>query len=202
MGQSMKKEDLGPFYHIIFRRTDLKLPFQMGDFERLIRCLDYTTKRDGARFHCFCLMPNHYHLLVETPKFTLHTALRYLNHSDGDWFNVKAGSADDFSKGRYRVLSIYEETQLLDLSRYIHLNPFRARLVDDPSQYPWSSCSTYLGEGKKWNWLQTDLILSQLSSDEKEAQHRYRNYIWGAIREILDDPLEKAVNSNPMFHGR
>jgi putative transposase len=180
----MKFEAPGPFYHIIFRKMIPTSPSQMEeDFQKLTSTLETVSLRHGARVHCFCLMPNHYHLLLEAPQFNLHTVLTHLNlYETGSWSGKKASR---LSRGRYRVIPTTRRIERIELSRSIHLNPVRASLVNDPSQYPWSSYFAYLESEMRWDWLQTGFILSQFARDEEEAQQRYRNYVWGAVRKIL-----------------
>jgi len=188
------------FYHIISRGNGSNSTSQgEADFERLIGCLESATQRFRARVHCFCLMPNHCHLLLETTRENLSIILLCLNLEDAEYLTARSVRDGDFFRSRCRVILIHQDSSLLELSRYIHLNPVRVHLVDDPCQYPWSSYLDYLGVKKTWDWLSTHFILSQLGSDEKEARRRYRNYSWGAIREIAGGSLENAVTSTGGF---
>jgi hypothetical protein len=88
-----------------------------------------------------------------------------------------------------------KDSYALELSRYIHLNPLRAQIVDDPSDYRWSSYLDYIRKEKRWRWLQTDFILDQISSDKQKVRIRYQNFVEGAIGKDLRDPLENTVAS-------
>ena len=83
----------------------------------------------------------------------------------------------------------------MELSRYIHLNPVRAGLVGDPSQYPWSSYLAYVSRDRRWKWLQTGFILAQLGSEEREVQRRYQSYIMEGVGKHFEGPLGKVVAS-------
>ncbi len=191
------------FYHIISRNNGPPSSFQTeAYFARSIGHLESAADRYGARIHCFCLMPNHCHILLETARSNLTTILRRVNMGDTKCLTATSEREDEPFQGQCRVMLIDKDSRLLELSRYIHLNPVRVHLVSDPSQYPWSSYLAYLGIEKRWDWLHTRFILGQLGSNEKEAQRRYRNYIWGAVREIVGDPLEKAVTDTQAFRGR
>jgi len=88
-----------------------------------------------------------------------------------------------------------KDNYALELSRYIHLNPVRAHLVKDPSQYPWSSYLVYSGREKKWDWFHTDFILDQIGSKKREACRQYQKYVSEAIGKRTEDPLKKVVAS-------
>jgi hypothetical protein len=90
---------------------------------------------------------------------------------------------------------VEKDSYALELSRYIHLNPVRARLVSDPSKYAWSSYSDYVGIGRGWAWLQKGFILSQISSEERRAQRGYERYVKEGLNQKVQHPLEKVVGS-------
>jgi len=160
MGRPLRIEYAGAFYHITSRGNERRSIFRTkGDYERFIGYLESATERYGARIHCFCLMPNHYHLLLETPRANLHAILHHLNTSYTNYFNAKTGRVGHLFQGRYRAILVEKDVYALELSRYIHLNPFRANLIKDPSDYPWSSYLAYVERGKGWEWLQTEFIL-------------------------------------------
>jgi hypothetical protein len=90
---------------------------------------------------------------------------------------------------------VEKDSYALALSRYIHLNPVRARLVFDPSKYTWCSYSVYIGIRKGWKWLEKGFILNQISSKEKTAQRGYERYVKEGLRQKIEHPLEKVVGS-------
>ncbi len=98
-------------------------------------------------------------------------------------------------QGRYRAILVEKDTYALELSRYIHLNPVRADLVKEPSEYPWSSYSAYVDGNKSWGWLEKEFILGQLSSNEREARRRYRAFVREGMTKVIEDPLRKVVAS-------
>ena len=196
MGRPLRIEYPNAFYHVTSRGNERRRIFETkGNYERFIGYLESATERYGARIHCFCLMPNHYHLLLETPRANLHAVLHHLNTSYTNYFNAKNQRVGHLFQGRYRAILVEKDAYALELSRYIHLNPVRAKLVGDPSQYPWSSYLVYVGKRKGWNWLQAVFILDQFSLDEGEARKKYRRYIEEAIEQPPKDPLGKIVAS-------
>jgi hypothetical protein len=140
-------------------------------------------------------MPNHYHLLLETPRANLQRILHHLNTSYTNYFNKKMERVGHLFQGRYRAILVEKDAYALELSRYIHLNPVRAHLVKEPSQYPWSSYLPYVEEEKRWGWLERKFILGQLSSNEREARRRYQVFVRGGMVKLLEDPLRKVVAS-------
>lgn len=122
-------------------------------------------------------MGNHYHLLIETPKGNITRAMHYLNTTYTGYFNRKYKRVGHLFQGRYKGFLIEKERYLLSVSRYIHLNPIRAKMVKRPEEYRWSSYSTYIGKGKKERWLTCDWILKQYSEDEVQAKRLYKAFV-------------------------
>jgi len=140
-------------------------------------------------------MPNHYHLLLETPRANLQRILHHLNTSYTNYFNVKAERVGHLFQGRYRAILVEKDTYALELSRYIHLNSVRAQLVKEPSQYPWSSYLAYVEGERRWGWLEREFILGQLSSNEREARRRYQAFVREGMVKSFEDPLRRVVAS-------
>ena len=196
MGRPLRISFPGAFYHVTSRGNERRPIYQTNrDFEKFLAYLESATERYGARIHCFCLMTNHYHLLLETPRGNLQAILHHLNTSYTNYFNTKKKRVGHLFQGRYKAILVEKDHYALELSRYIHLNPFRAQLVKDPIQYPWSSYSAYGEKKKRWSWLHTDFILAQISRNKRNAIRRYREYTQRGIAENLEDPLKKAVAS-------
>ena len=192
----MRIEYPGAFYHVTARGNERKTIFRATEnYEKFIGYLESATERYGAKIHCFCLMPNHYHLLLETPRGNLHTILHHLNTSYTNYFNSKTRRAGHLLQGRYHAILVEKDGYALELSRYIHLNPVRAHLVNDPSRYDWSSYSVYIGIGKGWKWLEKRFILNQISSKERRAQRGYEKYVKEGASQKMEHPLEKVVGS-------
>jgi hypothetical protein len=134
-------------------------------------------------------------LLLETPRANLRRILHHLNTSYTNYFNTKTERVGHLFQGRYRAILVEKDTYALELSRYIHLNPVRANLVKEPSQYSWSSYSPYVEKERRWGWLERGFILGQLSSHEREARRRYEAFVKEGMVKSLEDPLKKVVAS-------
>ena len=196
MSRALRIEYPGAFYHVTARGNERKAIFKAPEnYEQFICYLEAATERYGARIHCFCLMPNHYHLILETPRGNLHAILHHLNTSYTNYFNAKTKRAGHLFQGRYHAILVEKDRYALELSRYIHLNPVRAHLVTDPLRYAWSSYSVYVGIRKKWEWLEKGFILNQITSDLRRAQRGYERYVMQGEREKIRHPLEKVVGS-------
>jgi REP element-mobilizing transposase RayT len=196
MARPLRIEYPDAFYHITSRGNERRAIFRSkGDYERFLDYFESATERYGARIHCFCLMPNHYHLLLETPRANLRRILHHLNTSYTNYFNAKTERVGHLFQGRYRAILVEKDTYALELSRYIHLNPVRAHLVREPSRYPWSTYLTYVeGEGR-WGWVEWKFILGQLSLNEREARRRYQIFVREGMAKSFEDPLRKVVAS-------
>ena len=196
MGRPLRIEYPGAFYHVTSRGNERRAIFlSQKNYERMIGYLESATERYGAQIHCFCLMTNHYHLLLETPKGNLHQILHHVNTSYTNYFNAKTGRAGHLFQGRYRAILVDKDHYARELSRYIHLNPVRAHMVQDPLLYPWSSFKDYAGERKGWDWVKTEWILGQINGNEKRARKGYRKFIREVIGRAMKNPLEKVVGS-------
>jgi len=133
----------------------------------------------------FCLMPNHYHLLVQTPRANLS---RFMRHVDGVYtlrFNRSHNCDGSLFRGRYKAILVEADTYLLELLRYIHRNPLKAGLVNRLDRYPWSSHKGYLSRSGKWSWLHREFVLSMLCEDKEKQAAAYRDYMAGPESEEL-----------------
>jgi putative transposase len=196
MGRPLRINYPGAFYHITSRGNERKIIYQTNrDYERFIGYLESATERYGAIIHCFCLMTNHYHLLLETPRANLQSILHHINTGYTNYYNAKKRRSGHLFQGRYRAILVEKDIYALELSRYIHLNPVRAGILKDPIQYPWSSYSAYCGKKNKWKWLQRGFILTQVSKKLRKAIREYRAYVQRGMTEKQDDPLKKTLAS-------
>ena len=196
MGRPLRIEYPGAFYHVTSRGNERRDIFlTQKNYERMIGYLESATERYGAQIHCFCLMSNHYHLLLETPRGNLRQILHHLNTGYTNYFNVKTGRAGHLFQGRYRAILVDKDHYAMELSRYIHLNPVRAHMVKDPRLYPWSSYMDYAADRKGRDWVKTEWILGQISRNEKRARKGYRKFVGEVSGRATKDLLEQVVSS-------
>ncbi len=133
-------------YHITSRgiRRD-PIFFDDDDRRKLIEKMIETFEKYLFIVHAFCLMPNHYHVFLQTPLANLSAGLHDLNASYANWLRCKHRLVGHVFQGRFKSILVDTETYAVNLSIYIHLNPCRWRLVELPEEYEWSSCRDYLG---------------------------------------------------------
>lgn len=125
--------------------------------------------------HAYCQMSNHYHLLVETIDGNLSRGMRQLNGLYTQRFNQRHGLDGHLYQGRYKAILVQKESYLLELSRYVVLNPLRANMVATLEDWPWSSYPTITGLAPAQQWLDTDWLLSQFGSQRNRAIINYRH---------------------------
>ena len=124
-----------------------------------------------------CLMGNHYHLLVETPKGNLSHGMRQLNGVYTQAFNRRHGRVGHVLQGRYKAILVEKERHLLETTRYVVLNPVRARLCARPEEWPWSSYQATAGEIPAPVFLAVGDVLTLFGSRRERAQERYRAFV-------------------------
>jgi len=170
------------FYHIIQRGNERgKIFTSDSDRERFLNYLEDLNIRYRIIFHTYCLMDNHYHLLIETPEANLIKAMHSLSTSYTTYFNKRNKRSGHLFQGRYKSILIQADEYLHHLSRYIHLNPVRANLVRDPEEYRWSSYGFFISKVKTPTWLKTDFILCCFDKDTQKARALYKHFVLEGI---------------------
>ncbi len=142
----------GAWYHVMNRGINHGKIF-FSDEHRLnfIELLKTTTSNYQVEIHAYCLMGNHYHLILHTPIGNISHAIHYLNSQHTKYINKTLKRSGPLFKGRYHTILINDEKYLLRVSRYIHRNPLKAKMVTNLKEYPWSSYPYYLGQkGNDW----------------------------------------------------
>jgi REP-associated tyrosine transposase len=127
----------------------------------------------NARIACHCLMPNHYHLLVQTPDGNIARCMRHLNSVYTQRYNRRHEYDGPLFRGRYKSILVSDDSYLLQLVRYIHRNPIRSGIVRDMQKYPWSSYKGYLSYAKKWDWLHKDTVWSMIASEKRSRRKAF-----------------------------
>jgi REP element-mobilizing transposase RayT len=140
------------------------------DYDAFMKLLQESTELWRIRIAAYCLMSNHYHLLVQTPCANLSRAMRHIDGIYTQRYNRRHKTVGQVFAGRYKSIIIDADTYLLDVVRYIHKNPVRAGMVDQIQRYPWTSHPGYLADKPEWGWLHKGFVLSTFSSDRNEAK--------------------------------
>lgn len=173
MSRPLRIEYENAFYHIIARGERREAIFNCDkDKDRFLEKLSETVEKYRLLVHAYVLMDNHYHLLLETPDANLSEAMHYLNASYGNWFRFKYKIVGSVFQGRYKAILVEKDEYMKMLSAYIHLNPVRAKIVDEPSLYPYSSYVYYGSKTKPPVFLRTKDLLG-LFNDRNE----YRKFV-------------------------
>jgi REP element-mobilizing transposase RayT len=126
--------------------------------------------------YAFALMKNHCHLLLEVKGVPLSKIMQVLQFRYTRYFNKRYRKVGHLFQGRYKAILCDKETYLLELTRYLHLNPVRAGMVRDPEEYPWTGHMGYLRKVKE-NLIDADLVLSQFSRKRSLARKQYREFV-------------------------
>ena len=196
MARPLRINFSGAFYHVTSRGNERKNVFKSKrDREKFFEYLESATQRYDAVIHAFCLMDNHYHLLIETPSGNLPQIMRHINGAYTTYFNVKRARSGHLFQGRYKAIVVEIDEYAKELSRYIHLNPVRAKMVNTPEEYEWSSYQFYIGVQKPPEWLYRAFILGYFGGKVSIAQKGYSNFVSAMVNEKYDSPLDEVVSS-------
>lgn len=184
MARPLRIEYDGAVYHITSRGNDRK-PIYKDDEDRRIflETLQKTNKRYNWICHAYCLMNNHYHLAIETNDGNLSKGMRQLNGVYTQIYNRRHHRVGHIFQGRYKAILIQKESHLLEVCRYVVLNPVRAKAVEKPEQWKWSSYRGTSGKEKPDPCMTTDLVLGQFSTRKSQAESKYREFIEAGARE-------------------
>jgi putative transposase len=168
----------GGLYHLGARGVRRTTIYRnSGDYELFGSIFRRVVKRFEWRCHTYCLMPNHYHLLVETPAPNLSAGMQGLNSLYAQWFNDLYGCAGHAFERRFYSRLVESTDDLLELARYIVLNPVRAGLCDDPAEWRWSSYRALAGKARGAAFLTIDWLLGQFAYERRHARAAFRTFI-------------------------
>jgi len=184
MARQLRIQFEGALYHIISRGNERKMIF-LDDADRIkyINTLHKTIKRFNWLCHVYCLMGNHYHLMIETPDANLALGMKYLNQVYCQFFNWKYHRVGHVLQDRYKSYIVQKEGYLLHCCRYIVLNPWEAGLVDHPEGWQWSSFRATAGLEKPAPFLTTDWLMEIFGSDRKRARKNYVKFVEADMNE-------------------
>ncbi len=168
----------GAVYHVTSRGNERrKIVTDDSDRWMFVRLLGEMIEENQVVCHAWVLMDNHYHLLLETPAANLSVAMKHFNGIYTQRFNKKHHRVGHLYQGRYKALVVEKETYLKELSRYVVLNPVRARMVKHPKDWKWSSYRATAGLEKPEPWLEVDWILGQFGKERKRAHEAYKRFV-------------------------
>ena len=171
----------GGFYHVILRGNHCQqIFFRPADRDRFGRLLAEVIERFRMRVHAYCLMTNHVHLAVQVSDVPLGKAMMRIARRYAWEQQRRRSTSGHFFERRYRALLVDADSYLLELIRYIHLNPVRARMVSDPADYPYSGHRAFLGLTDV-PWLTSDFALSLFAKELIQAREAYRRFVAAGV---------------------
>lgn len=178
MARPLRLQFPGAFYHVTARgnaRQDIFLDDR--DRETFLDFLAREIHQQAWKCHAYCLMTNHYHLLIETPEANLTRGMRRLNGRYAQTFNRRHDRVGHVLQGRYKSILVDKETYLLELCRYIVLNPVRAKVVRRPEDWAWSSYRATAGLRQAPGWLKGVDLRARFGRKRRDAQVMYRRFV-------------------------
>lgn len=193
MNRPLRIEREQALYHVT-ARGDRQDSIFRTDNDRLawLSLLGDTCQRFNFVVSAYCQMTNHYHLLIETINGELARGMRLLNGNYSRYFNRAHSLVGHVFQGRYHAVLCQRDAYLLELSRYIELNPVRARMVTLPTEWPWSSYQATIGLVDAPTWLDFDSVLMQFGNSQHDARSSYKQFVAAGIGGV--SPLAKVAN--------
>jgi putative transposase len=204
MSRPLRLELAGGLYHVT-SRGDRREDIYSNDEDRdkWLEILAHTCERFNWRCHAYCLMDNHYHIIIETAEENLSKGMRQLNGVYTQYFNRRHSRVGHVFQGRYKAILVEQDAYLLELSRYVVLNPLRAQMIKNIDTWKWSSYKSTIGVVASPPWLEVDWILAQFSKQRKRAIGKYINFvregvglpsIWPNLQNQIFLGTEKFIN--------
>ena len=179
----MRYELSGGVYHVTTRgdgREDIYL--SEADREIWLEVFGQVCERFNWICYAWCQMTNHYHILIETPEANLAKGMRHLNGVYTQRYNRAHGRVGHVFQGRYKAILVERDSYLLELARYVVLNPLRAKMIKRLESWPWSSYLATCGQADSPVWLQTDWVLAQFSQRRSRAIEKYVSFVHEGTR--------------------
>ena len=192
MARQLRIEYPGAVYHVTSRgNAGHDIFADDGDRAAFLKVLQTVVGRFRWRCHAYCLMGNHYHLLIETPEPNLSRGMRQLNGVYTQAYNRRHEQAGHVMQGRFKAILVEKESYLLQLCRYIVHNPVAAKLTNKVEDWPWSSFQATAGLVPAPTWLEIDWILGQFGETREAAQAHYRQFVAAAPKD--DRPWDELT---------
>ena len=177
MGRKPRLHIEGGLYHIVTRGNNRKEVFKEDrDYIAFLNILQKLKEKSSFKLYAYCLMPNHIHLLMEVKAKSTSEIMQRLLTAYTKQYNKKYRKIGHLFQGRYKSIICEKDSYLLELVRYIHLNPYRARLVRKPIDWMWSGHKEYIGETKD-KLVDVFEVLGMLSSDPRQAAKTYSEFV-------------------------
>jgi len=194
MSRPLRLEYAGALYHVTSRgNAKNNIYLHDDDFRLFLIVLSEVCTRFNWVVHAYCLMNNHYHLLIETPDANLSRGMRHLNGVYTQRFNRSHSLVGHLFQGRYKAILVDKESYLMEVGRYIVLNPVRAGMVEKPEDWPWSSFNAILGTADEFDDVATEATLLLFDKQRKRALKRYIEFIYDGIGQSIWQDLRHRI---------
>ncbi|MCX6356712.1 MAG: transposase [Candidatus Aureabacteria bacterium] len=190
----------GAWYHVTCRGNEKATIFRDdGDRRKFLKILEESVSEFGVEVHCYVMMINHFHLLLRTQLGNLNRFMQKFNTAYITYFNRRHARTGHLYQGRYKAILIDADNYLLELSRYVHLNPVRVAKLEKATleqkiailkNYPWSSYRTYLGI-EPTLYLHDEVILGMIGPKGKRCRKSYESFVLQALRKGVRNPLDE-----------
>jgi len=178
-------------YHHVYSRGNQKQPIFLSDDDRFyfLKTLREAHERLSANFHVYCLMPNHYHFVLESPGGNLSQIMHFINTTYSIYLNLKHDRCGHLFQGRFKAILLDAESYARILTMYIHGNPVRKGLVKRPEEFMWSSAGVYFGLMSPPSWLKTETIVRCFGGNLKTLRAEHDRYLrsnadWSSVPEF------------------
>jgi putative transposase len=166
--------------------------FDDRDRYRLYLIIQHAVEKFHCRIHAFCLMRNHLHLVVQVEDIPISSIMQNISLRYTKWINHTRKRTSHLFQGRYKAILVDADAYLVELVRYIHLNPVRANVSPTPEYYPWSGHRCYLGS-EQIPWLTIEPVLSQLAPGIEQTRMTYASFVFDGINEGRRDDFHSGT---------
>jgi putative transposase len=202
MARPLRIEYPGAVYHVTARGNARMATFlDDEDRRRFLALFEEVAERFKWRCYAYCLMENHYHLLLETTIGNLSLGMRQINGVYTQDFNRRHQREGHLFQGRFKAILLERESYLLELCRHVVLNPVRAGVAEKPEDYAWSSFRATSGAEEPPRFLAADWVLSQFDNDPTKAHKQYRDFVMEGLggKQIWQDLKSQCILGSPRF---
>lgn len=199
MSRPLRIEFQGAWYHVMNRGANYaKIFYDKEDYTLFLNVLKEACHLFNATISSYCLMNNHYHLLVNTPEGNISRFMRHVNGVYTQRHNRKHVKDGPLFRGRFKSVLVQDDGHLVSVVRYIHLNPIKAKIIKDVKDFEWSSHGIYLKGKSHLDWIEVDSILCYFSNKRREAVKKYKEYISDGIDKEVEEFYSRK-NQGSMF---